>query len=265
MLAKERLNAIIESLNKKRAVEIAVLSAMLGVSEMTIRRELDKLEKAGLLTRTFGGTVANSTAPFLQLSYGLKESFNFNQKKAIGQTAAKLISDGETIGLGAGTTCYQVARHIRNTHPDTVVTNAINIAMELKKYPDLTVLVTGGLLNDSSYALFGPFAEIVFGNIFISKLFLGANGISIEKGVTIQDLMEAALYKAMMKAARETILVVDHAKIGVVALAPLAELSQISKLITDNETHEEDLKKYERCGIEVIVAEPIEDKTGKLV
>lgn len=245
-----------EMLRKDKAVRVSELSETLGVSEMTIRRDLLKLEQAGLLKRTFGGAVVAPNFFALQLSFAEKEAVYAEEKRTIGLAAARLIRDGETIGFGGGTTTLQVARQVGELENLTVVTNAMNIGMELANRPNIKLLVTGGSLRERSFALVGPFGETMLSQIHINKFFLGATGISVEHGVTTLDLLEASMYKAMMKAAGEVIVVADHSKFGTVSLAPIMGIGEVTKIITDTGITAEYLQELGECGVEVIVVEP---------
>jgi DeoR/GlpR family transcriptional regulator of sugar metabolism len=243
-------------LRKNKAVEVSELSDTFGVSEMTVRRDLLKLEQAGLVKRTFGGAVAAPNFFALQLSFAEKEAVCAEEKRGIGLAAARLIGDGETVAFGAGTTTFQVARHIGEVENLTVATNAINIAMALANRLNIKLLVTGGSLRERSFALVGPFGEAMLGQIHINKLFLGATGISIEHGVTTLDLLEASMYKTMMEAAGEVIVVADYSKFGRVTLAPIAGIGEVTKIITDTGIPAEYLQGLRERGVEVIVTEP---------
>ena len=256
MLASERQDHILEILRRDKAVRVSELSHTLGVSEMTIRRDLLKLEQAGLLKRTFGGAVVAPNFFALQLSFAEKEAVYAEEKRSIGLAAARLIRDGETIAFSAGTTIMQVARNIGEVEDLTVVTNAINVAMELANRPNIKLLVTGGSLRERSFALVGPLGEAMLSQIHINKLFLGATGISVEHGVTTPDLLEASMYKAMMKRAREVIVVADHSKFGTVTLAPITGIGEVTKIITDTRIPAECLQELGECGVEMIVVEP---------
>ncbi len=256
MFASERQNHILGILREDKAVKVSELSSTFGVSEMTTRRDLLALERAGLLKRTFGGAVVAPNFFALQLSFAEKETVCAEEKTSIGLAAARLIRDGETVAFGASTTTLQVVRHIGEVENLTVVTNAINIAMELANRPNIKLLVTGGSLRERSFALVGPFGEAMLGQIHINKLFLGATGISVEHGATTLDLLEAAMYKVMMQAAGEVIVVADHSKFGRVTLAPIAGIEEVTKIITDTGIPAEYLQELRKRGVEVIVAEP---------
>ena len=254
MLAAERQKMILEELAKNHSVEVVELADELSVSEMTIRRDLLKLEQAGLLTRTYGGAVSSNAPLALQLSFVEKESVNQKDKVAVGRAAAELIRVGDTVGIGAGTTCAQVSHHIREDQNITVVTNALNIATDLANRRGVQLMVTGGNVIESSYAVIGPYAEGLFEQVHINKLILGATGVTYNHGVTTQDLMEASLYKAMIRAAQEVIIVADSSKIGLVTFAPLIKLEQVNKLVVDQRAPKDYLEKINRLGVEIIIA-----------
>jgi DeoR/GlpR family transcriptional regulator of sugar metabolism len=255
MLAQERKRLILEILSKSKSVVIEELSKQMEVSEMTIRRDLLALEQAGLLTRTHGGAV-NAPAHFLlQPSFGDKEEINHQEKKAIGVAAAHLVKDGDTIGLGCGTTCFQVAKNMDPALRNTVVTNAVNIAMELSNRLNTQLIVTGGLLLPQSFALADPFAEDIFKRIHMDKFFLGATGVSLDVGITTQMLQEASLYRAMAGASQEIIVVADYSKFNLVTLAPILEMNCVTRLVTDLKTPPELLEKVAALGVDVIVAD----------
>jgi DeoR family transcriptional regulator, fructose operon transcriptional repressor len=258
MLALERKRLILEILSEQKSVGIEDLSNKMGVSEMTVRRDLQNLENAGLLTRTYGGAVNVPSRYFAQPSFGDKEVVNHLEKRAIGIAAGKLIQEGETIGLGSGTTCFQVACHLNPDLNITVVTNAVNIGMELIKYPNIQLFVTGGVLIPKSFALIDPFVEDVFQRIHINKLFLGTTGISLESGITTQHLLEASFYKAMIAASQEVIIVADHCKLNLVTLAPILELERVTRLITDDHATLEYLEKIRQHGVEITIADSTE-------
>ena len=256
MLAPERQDRILELLRRDKAVTVSELSVTLDVSEMTIRRDLLKLEEAGMLKRTFGGAVPTSNFSTLRLSFAEKEAVYAEEKRCIGSVAASLIENGETIAFGAGTTTSQVMRHIGEVEHLTVVTNAINIAMELTNRPNINLIVIGGSLREQSFSLVGSFGETILAQIHINKFFLGVTGISIEHGFTTMHLSEASRYQAMIKAAEETIVVADHSKFGRVTLAPVAGMREVTKIITDPGIPAEYLQKLRESGIEVIIVEP---------
>jgi len=233
----DRTEDILKELLRTGEVSVADLVRQLHVSPATVRRALRSLEEKGLLRRTHGGAVPLEPPlyePFRHLSsFQEQEKHRVIEKRQIGLAAAQLIADGDTIAIGAGTTTTQVARSIRHRKGITIVTNAINIAMELSHRDDLKVLVTGGWVSGSWFALVGPGAIHSAGEMFVDKAFIGVDGIHAERGLTTNYPDQAAIHRAMIGQARRTIVVADHHKLGVVGTALICPLSGIHTLITD--------------------------------
>jgi DeoR/GlpR family transcriptional regulator of sugar metabolism len=162
-----------------------------------------------------------------------------SEKRQIGLTAASLISDGETIAIGAGTTTTQLARCIRHRRKLRIVTNAINIGMELSHLPDIEVYITGGSLSGAWFALVGDVAQRTVGEIFCDKAFIGVDGVHAEHGVTTNYPDQAAIHRVMMRQARQRIVVADHRKVGTVGRSLICPASEIDKLVVDKSTTEE--------------------------
>jgi DeoR family transcriptional regulator, aga operon transcriptional repressor len=233
----DRTEEILKELLRTGEVSVSDLVQQLNVSPATVRRALHSLERNGLLRRTHGGAVP--LEPLLYESFRHVSSFQeqekqrVDEKRRIGLAAAELVADGETITIGAGTTTTQVARSIRHRKGITIVTNAINIAMELSHRDDLKVMVTGGWVSGSWFALVGPGAIAGAGEMFVDKAFIGVDGIHAERGLTTNYPDQAAIHRAMIKQARRTIVVADHHKLGVVGTALICHLADIHTLITD--------------------------------
>lgn len=228
---------ILQELLQTGEVSVDKLSKQLDVSPSTIRRSLTVLEQQGLLRRTHGGAVTVEPMlyePFRHVStFGEQEQNQAAEKRRIGLAAAELVSDGDIIAIGAGTTTTQVARSIRHRKGITVITNAINIAMELSHQDHLKVLLTGGELSGSWFALVGPTAIANIGEIFVDKVFIGVDGINSEKGLTTNYQDQAVIHRAMLRQARQKIVVADHRKIGLTGTALICPLKEIDLLITN--------------------------------
>jgi len=253
MLAAERQFNIVKLVQKQKVVTTSELAALFNVSEITIRRDIIKLSKDGLLEKTHGGAMNNKIVP-LGPSFTEKEVIYLKEKRSIGLAAVELIERGDIIALNAGTTTFQVAKNIRDNMNLTVITNAINIGMKLAERGDIKLILPGGTLRERSFALVGTLAEKALAEIRVNKLFLGAKGVSVEYGITTSDLLEALTDKAMIKIAKEVIVVADHSKIGKVSLAPIAPFSEIDKIITDSSISKADREALENRGKEVIIA-----------
>ena len=253
MLAEERRLRIVELLNERESgiVSVAELSGLLGVSSMTIRRDLDWLEEMSLLRRVHGGAVAYQgmadEKPFVE-----RHGEFSREKQIIGWTAAQLIHDGEKIILDAGTTTQQVARNLACKQDLAVVTNALPIAEELARCPQVSTIVLGGMLKQKELCNVGPMVTQELARLSVDKVFLSATGFTVEKGVTDPDLQETEVKQAMIRAAREVILVADSSKWGVTTLAQIAPLRAIHKIVTDDSLPVEAIQAIEAEGVEVI-------------
>src|SRR5918996_203134 len=235
--ADRRAQLILQQLLRSEKISVASLAKRLKVSPSTIRRDLAELEQRGLLRRSHGGAVPLQPLlyePFRHISYyHEQERQRSAEKRRIGLVAAELVSDGETLAIGAGTTATQVARSICLHKGLTVLTNAINVAMELSHRDDLKVIVTGGFLSGDWFALVGPGAIQSVGEIFVDKVFVGVDGIHHEHGLTTNYPDQATIHRALMRQARRKIVVADHRKIGAVGTALICPLEDIDILITD--------------------------------
>jgi DeoR family transcriptional regulator of aga operon len=244
-----------------RAGDISVQELMeqVGTSAPSIRRDLARLESRGLVLRTHGG--ATLVEPLLyepfrhDTSFQARELKSADAKRRIGVAAAELIEDQETIGLTAGTTATQVGRSIRHRRGISVITNAINIGMELCNQPAIKTMLTGGTLAWAwTFALAGQPALNFLRDVYLDKAFISVTGFDLERGVTTLESEEAAVSLAMIRNAKRVIVVADSKKIGHVSPALICPVSAVHVLVTDsgipNDVHEALLAR----GIEVVVA-----------
>jgi DeoR family transcriptional regulator of aga operon len=252
---KRRAQAILQELLRTGKVSVGQIAKRLKVSTATIRRDLNELEGRGLLRRSHGGALPIQPPlyePFRHISYyHEQERQRSAEKRRIGLVAAELVSDGETLAIGAGTTATQVARSICLHKGLTVLTNAINVAMELSHRDDLKVIVTGGFLSGDWFALVGPGAIQSVGEIFVDKAFVGVDGIHAEHGLTTNYPDQAIIHRAMMRQARRRIVVADRRKLGVTASALICPIDGVDVLITDRGAGDEALAPFVARGIEV--------------
>ena len=251
-----RLTAILEKLRQSGTVTVEVLSAELGTSLVTIRRDLDQLERDGLLQRTHGGAV--SIEPLFYEPFKNDRFFQANlekfaeEKRRIGRAAAALIKKGETIALTPGTTTLEIIRSLPLNQDITIVTNTVNIAMELSKRKDIDVFVTGGHLRGDWFSLVGPTAIQSLQPMLIHTLFVGANGIDSKWGASCFNSDEADLNSAMVKLSRRRVAVADHSKFGIVAGWRICEASEFDILITDTDASEDAIAPFQQKGLEVL-------------
>ena len=253
---QRRLHAILERLRQSGEVTVELLSAELGASMVTIRRDLDQLEREGLLRRTHGGAV--SIEPLFYEPFKNDRSFQAHlekfsdEKRRIGRAAAALIEQGDTIALTPGTTTLEVIRGLPLNKNITIVTNTVNIAMELSKRKDLDVFVTGGHLRGDWFSLVGPTAVQSLQSMLIHTLFIGADAIDATWGASCLSPDEATLNSAMVKLSRRRIAVVDHSKFGTVAGWRICQTTDLHMLITDTQASDEMIEPFERAGITVM-------------
>lgn len=249
-----RLRRILEAVKQNGQVTVVELSQRFGVSNVTIRRDLDELADRGLLLRAHGGAISVALAlpepPVVQRM--LQEQ---RWKERIGRAAAALVADGESVFIGSGSTTAYVARHLVDRKNLTVVTNALNIATELAAAEGVTVVVTGGMMRTSELSLVGHIAEQSLREVRVDKVIMGMRAICLEAGMTNDYLPEVMTDRAIIDMAPELILVADHTKMGKVASAYVASVNQISTLVTDPETDPNTLARLQEMGIRVIVAE----------
>lgn len=253
---QQRTNFILSALQDTGTVSVDTLADHLRVSVVTIRRDLDTLEQQGLLRRTHGGAV--SIEPLFYEPFKKDRSFlaqverQASEKRRIGRAAATLIQPGETIAITPGTTTAEIIRGLPLNSKLTVVTNTANIAMELSKRKDVSVFVTGGHLHGEWFSLVGPSAIRSLENMLIHTMFVGADGIDPQWGLSCFNADEAELNATMVRHARRHIAVVDHTKLNVVANWRICEIGVLKTLITDTGATDEMISPYQKLGIEVL-------------
>lgn len=252
---EERAQGILHELLRTGDITVEHMAQVFGVSPSTIRRDLRVLERAGHLRRTHGGAVLVESAlyePFRHVSsFGEQERQCVTEKRRIGLAAAEMIANGEIVSIGAGTTTTQVARSIRRHKNVTVVTNAVNIAMELSHRSDLQIFMSGGFLSTDWFALVGAAAIQSVSEMFVDKIFLGADGIHPEHGLTTNYPDQAAIHRQMLKQARFKVAVVDHRKLGATGTALICSLNEIDLLITDKGASTKSLAPFLSRGLRI--------------
>jgi DeoR family transcriptional regulator of aga operon len=227
----ERLERILEWLSGNGSVNVTAISDALGVSAATVRRDLSLLEERHLLARTHGGAVAQGVVYELPLRY--KGGWHKEEKLRIAREAATRVTAGHAVGLTGGTTTTEVARALVNHQRLTLITNALNIASEMAVRPSLKLVMTGGVARPESYELVGPIAEASLAGLNLDIVFVGADGVSLEAGLTTHHEVEAHTNRALIRRSRSVVIVADSSKIGRVAFARICELGEVSELITD--------------------------------
>lgn len=252
MLVAERHREIVSIVDKENSVRVTELAKRFGVTEETIRRDLEKLEAQGKLLRSHGGAVSvrhiEVETPFSERKIAQAE-----EKAAIAREAVKRIHEGDVILLDASTTAWQIAQLL----PDmslTVLTNAIKVAVELSNHMHVRVISTGGTLSSRSLSYVGPLAERSLEMYHANKVFFSCKGVDLTAGISDSNEWQALLKKRMLDIAQERYLLVDHTKFGVKALTVFGQLSQVNEVITDSKTSEETVNKLKDLGLSVTLA-----------
>lgn len=251
MLAIERRNQILERLQSEKRVVVSELSQIYQVSEETIRRDLEKLENDGLVIKSYGGAVLNEHSIF-DMPFNIRKNQKIMEKQAIAGIAASLIRDGEAMMLDASSTAVYLAKAMKNRKKLTVITNSVEIVVELFDVPEWTVISTGGVSRERSFALVGPRADQMISGYHVDKTFISCKGFSLEHGLTDSDEQDANCKRMMLEAAKERILVADSSKFGKTAFTKVADLNQIDKVITDRKPDRKWLEAFEQKGIDCL-------------
>jgi DeoR family transcriptional regulator of aga operon len=255
LLARQEF--ILQRLQETGSVLVSELCATLGASIATIRRDLEALEGRSLLRRTRGGAVPIGPLfyePFLNdESFQDRVSSFSDEKRRIARAAAALVHNGDTVALSGGTTTTEVMRSLKVVKGITIITNTVNVAMELSNHKDIEVVVTGGSLRGNWFTLVGPLATRAAEMLFADIMFIGVDGISAEQGLTCVNSLEAEFLQSLVRHSKKKVVVADHSKIGAVAKWLLCPTSEIDLLITDNGVGDEVLAPFKSLDIDIML------------
>ena len=254
MLANQRRDKILELLKEDGSAKVIDLAKIFKVTEVTVRQDLEKLEKDGLLVREHGGAFLKNIKDQVS-SFSLANQTNIDKKELIAAKCLEYIDSGDTIILDSGSTTTEIAKRLKGIKHLTVITNALNIALMLGAEPGIEVIMTGGEFKPPTLSLTGQKAADFFKGINVQKLFLATAGLSLKYGLTYPSISDLVVKKAMIEAAETRYLVADSTKIGMSAFASLGSLSLIDYIITDagiDEKYKNILKENE---IELIIEE----------
>ncbi|TGE33394.1 DeoR/GlpR family DNA-binding transcription regulator [Desulfosporosinus sp. Sb-LF] len=250
-MSSERQNEIRYLLQEHGILTVTELAQRFNISEMTIRRDLKSLATLGLIQREHGRAIYPPVPPkdtLLMMRMGEAE----REKARIGRLAASLISEGDSIILDAGTTTLAIAQAL-NTKC-TVITNSLPIASVLGNLDEITLLLTGGEVRNGTFALVGPMARDVFKGFNADKLFLGATGVNLERGLSTSNMLESEVKQAMLEVAKEVILVAHSAKIGQVSFHTFALWDRVQTLVTDSGLPTSIRAELKSMGINVLIS-----------
>ena len=257
MNAAERHNKIVEIVLDKGHVNIADICKMFVVSEMTARRDLNSLDRQGLLRRVHGGAIANLGRSY-EPSFQTRAVKNQKAKIAIGLEAAELIYDGDSIALDVGTTTLEIVQGLRGKRNLTIVTSCLQIANkvvdQLSLDIDARLILAGGIIRPRELSMIGPIPEQVYQEFHVDKAFIGIGGISLEDGLTEYNIEDTQIKKILIRCAREKIVVADGSKFSVTTFASVAPLEAVDKIVTDNSAPAHIIAQIREQGVEVILA-----------
>jgi DeoR/GlpR family transcriptional regulator of sugar metabolism len=254
MLANQRKDKILELLNEDGSAKVVNLAKLFKVTEVTIRQDLEKLEKEGLVLREHGGAFLKNIENQVR-TFSLSHQDNLDKKELIAKKCLEFIDVGDTIILDSGSTTTEIAKKLKGIKNLTVITNALNIALMLGVEPGIEVIMTGGEFKPPTLSLTGQKAADFFNGLNVHKLFLATAGLSLKSGLTYPSISDLVVKKAMISAAETTYLVADSTKIGKSSFASLGALSLIDYIITDAGIQEKYKNLLNENEIELIIAD----------
>ena len=255
MTTFERRHSLLELLRKQPGLRVPELATSLGVSEGTVRNDLNALDQQGKLTRVHGGAVLNEPPPFQSNSFMLRFQKNTAAKLAIAREAAALVNDGDSILLDASSTCYYFARALSGCNKLRVITNGFEVARELSQNFSNTVILIGGVVSYDSSSVTGLLSEQIISELHIQKAFFSCSGFSLERGMTEVHLGEAQIKQKAIKSSHQVIALIDSSKFGKDDLTSFARPEEITCLITDTGLSPEWVEKLQEAGIDYTLCE----------
>lgn len=252
----KRQEKILQALNESDTLPVRTLAESLAVSGWTIRRDLARMEQEGLVRRQHG-TVSLAALPIPPFeTFETRSQEHLPAKQSIGQATARLLKPNQHIALGAGTTTTQVARELARLNQKQlhIMTNALNIALELAHSPHLSITCTGGDVRSEHYTLTGPVAERALRAHFYDVAVIGVSGITIKEGLTVNGQLDSIALQIMIEQSRQLIVVADSSKIGQVHFVHLADLDKLDMLVTDQSAPPSFSRSLTQMDIELVIA-----------
>ena len=257
MLARQRQEVILDEVRRTGAVQVSELVLRLGVSDMTIRRDLDALARQGLVEKVYGGATSTLGRSTDEPGFEAKSVRQLAEKEAIAAVAAGMVRPGTAIGLSAGTTTWTLARHLDDIPDLTVVTNSVRVAdvLQQRGRADRTVVLTGGVRTPSD-ALVGPVAVQALRSLHLDLVFLGVHGMAPRAGFTTPNLNESEANRALAEAASRLVVVADHAKWSTVGISTIVDFAEVDVLISDDGLPADARQVLSEQVHELVIAEP---------
>lgn len=248
----ERFEKIEQALVGQSRISVAGLARLLRVSPVTVRADLAELEKRGRVMRVHGGAIASPKTAH-ELNFESRAHIQHAAKHAIGKYAASLVRDGDSIFIDASTTAFELARGVSDRRELTVITNSIRSAQELVTYPNLIVIMPGGIVRREAFSLVGMWSADLIQQFNIGRAFMGARGFTLEEGLTDVNPDEVALKRAIVRVAKEVIALIDHSKWNQVALASFCMPGQLSTIISDKRAPRAMVDQAKARGVQVVL------------
>ena len=251
MLAIERKNEILNKLRSEQRVLVSELAAHYGVTEETIRRDLEKLEHEGYATKTYGGAIwGNSTKT--DLSYTIRNKTNVEAKNAIAELVFGLIEDGDHLMMDDSSTSLFAARQLKEKKNLTIITNSLELVMEMASTETWTIFLTGGKLKAESLALVGDQTQEMLRAYHVDKAILSCKGLDPEAGITDSSEFHAQAKKAMIRAAKQRILILDASKFDKISFVEIAPLEALDLVVTNQRPSDAWMRRLTDLGVEVL-------------
>lgn len=256
MFAVERIKKIKEIVYERKKVDVITLSNELSVSDVTIRRDLEKLESENFLTRSHGGAILNEYLNSIETQLILPlDTSNAHDKLNIGKLCSNMVSDNDTIILGPGATCRYIAKNLENKRNLRVITSDILVAAELIKLSDssdIKVVLTGGDVEASNYQLAGRIAEKAFDNYYVNIAFVEVDGVSLDRGYSVETVDKGFIIKAITSASKDIVAVCDYTKFNNISFSPLGHIDMFRRVVSNEQTPDEFKKYYFENNIQLV-------------
>lgn len=262
MIPSQRRKEMLDFIAKHGTATIKELGVKFQVSEMTIHRDLNNLEATGQIRKTYGGVVITETG--VETDFDRRLQMNSRSKKCIGEAAANLVEDGDSLFIGPSSTVFMMLPGLMKKNNLTIITTSVMILSRLSSHPSIELFSTGGLVYDDTAGLIGPTAINFIKNIHVDKYFLGATGISVKEGTTDPLPLIVEVKQTMAKAANENILLVDYTKFGRLSRFNLLPFSEIDLIVTDADEDSPYVKDISNLGVEFLLCKSGNNQKGDL-
>ena len=251
MFAIERQESILNILKSSKSASVSELSRIFFIGEATIRRDLEKLEKKGLIRRTYGGAVLLEGLG-TEIPLSVREAEQKDEKEAIGRNAAHQVQDGDTIIMDSSSTTLKMVPYLKGKKGLTVITNGARTAVDLGELLHIKVYCTGGSLRENSLSYIGELARRCMDSFHADKLFFSCRALSLEKGLSDSNEDEAELRRLMMKSSKKAVLLCDHTKFDQVSFCKIGDLDLVQCIVTDRKPSRQWIQYAEKLGIQLI-------------